>query len=380
MKFWLADLARELDAAADDRALPALSLDRVWISRANTAVIVECLGAAPAIPIAGEAALRAPAVFLAEVAARALGGETTTAPTATNSALPINARSELGRLSDPSVTGARMAASIVEPLALLRDDVPRWRRALPIAAVTLPVVAACLFALIHLPLMQAQQRLGLDRLTTCLDLLSENARTRQTGALLTEYRQVEIYVSGQFGEALRGPAGRALSGSERNAADDALRDYPTVSPQLFAWARQRVEPAIDGYLADDRALTAMVDRVGLPAAVGAIATILLACFSAASVILSIARPGGVLLGWIDISVVDEHGQPISRARSVARAAATWSPLALAAGIPIAVSRAPSLVSTLVMWAPVMLLAAGAAVALRTPSRGIADRVCGTWLV
>src|SRR5262249_50178129 len=45
-KHWLADLARELDAASDERAMPPLSLDGVWIGADNHAKIVEFMPAA----------------------------------------------------------------------------------------------------------------------------------------------------------------------------------------------------------------------------------------------------------------------------------------------------------------------------------------------
>src|SRR6185369_3132981 len=105
VRFWLHDLATEISAAEKDGSLPALALDRVWITADGRAKLLDfpAPGAGrggPPGPPDSAPGLLAPA-FLERVARAALG--------AVPQPLPLHAQNFLGQL--PALPGPEAIAS-----------------------------------------------------------------------------------------------------------------------------------------------------------------------------------------------------------------------------------------------------------------------------
>ena len=91
---------------------------------------------------------------------------------------------------------------------------------------------------------------------------------------------------------------------------------------------------------------------------------------------------GFTLRAFGAALVTADGCPATRFHAVRRTIVTWSPLALAwliftLGPPI---KGTTLRFALLDTLPLALLAGGAIWAWRHPSRGIQDRIVGTWIV
>ena len=93
-----------------------------------------------------------------------------------------------------------------------------------------------------------------------------------------------------------------------------------------------------------------------------------------SVIAAVLVRGAPLLHILEIAIVNRDGSPVSRWRSLSRAAITWSPILL---LPLAF---PILGVSGCLLLLVALGIAGALATLWTPQRALQDRVLGTWLV
>jgi hypothetical protein len=256
------------------------------------------------------------------------------------------------------------------------------RRLIAILASAIPVVIAVLVVAAVIPAWRAQQRTDTDRLVACLDLLRDqrNVTTGRSVELRVEYREVEIYVSGKFGDRLRALNLSGVPSQLRPTATHVIAFYPHVSAAEYEQARQLVEPAFDAYLSRRRNLVRDADRLGMPATLGVVSMIVLGAIAIGSVILSVAKPGGILYDLIGLQVLDAQGRPVTRARSAARALLTWSPLAVVVFAPAAWAAAPSTAVTLYFWSPALLLAAGALATLRRPWRGLVDGLVNTWVV
>lgn len=374
VKRWLADLARELDAATDERAVPPLTLDRVWITADNHAKLIEFLPQTKDTPRTADASS---SLFLAAVANRALGSETS----AHQSRVPVTARRALDRLIDPNAASARAASSILEPLELETDGASFWRRSLGIAIVAAPVVLLSTAAAVSQEVTLINQRQGTDALVACLQLLRDETRPGQLNPYLrVEHDAIEIYVVGKFSPQIRESGDSILPITLRPIWAKALRDHPAVTPQAFERARGLVEPSIDAYLEPGRRTAAMTMRIGIVAAVGGVASAMLAAIGVLGIIVSIVRPGGIVLGWAGLGLVSQSGEEISRRRSLTRALVTWSPVLLILLAPYAADHAPSRLTVLLMWMPAGLMLVAGVATLLSPSRSPADRLCGTWVV
>ena len=82
------------------------------------------------------------------------------------------------------------------------------------------------------------------------------------------------------------------------------------------------------------------------------------------------------------SLVNRKGQPISRIRALARAAIVWAPIvAIAVAVKVGPDIDDASLGWIVMEVALLAIFIGAAVwAMARPTRGIQDRLAGTWIV
>jgi hypothetical protein len=147
---WLADLAREVDAALADRSLGHLTVDRVWITREGHAKLLDFQP--PGISHAALSRMPNSAVsaqiFLSEVATSALAATTSASPgdrRLPRRALPVSASALLDNLAGGGVE--HWSAVVERTTTLLNgaDRVARRRRAATVALCAAMPVAWALF-------------------------------------------------------------------------------------------------------------------------------------------------------------------------------------------------------------------------------------------
>ena len=94
--------------------------------------------------------------------------------------------------------------------------------------------------------------------------------------------------------------------------------------------------------------------------------------------------GGFTLRFFGAAVVNRHGEPASRFRTLWRAAITWAPAGLLSVLFLVLKNwktsQPDIRALTLSSLGLALLVAGAAGAAFHPSRSIQDRLAGTWIV
>jgi uncharacterized RDD family membrane protein YckC len=110
-------------------------------------------------------------------------------------------------------------------------------------------------------------------------------------------------------------------------------------------------------------------------------TVLLLVAAAGSIGSAVTARRAPLLAMRWRAVVDRHGRRAGRLRLLARQLATWGPSVLAA-LHVAEGSASGMASRAMLGGALLLVLCVAAllVLLRTPHRGIADRLAGTVVV
>jgi hypothetical protein len=392
VKPWLTDLTRELGDAESERERPRLSFDRVWITGEGRALLLDF--AAPAsseasAPAERQASSTTP-LFLLAIAQRALEGPRDERVLrhgelpSVSARVPLSIRVALDDLASPMLRTAAEAATILEPLAHVPDNVSRWRRALPIGLAAVPLISV--LSLTAVGSSMTGPMADAHVVSLCLKEIQGGARRNWTPQAWSRREAFEVYVVGRYRPLLTEP--RAFTLTELRGlqpfARVALMEHPRVSPDELAQATALVQPLLDAELQKTRRAAESLERDGLGVILGAAASLVLTPLALGALLLSLFKPGGITIGMAGIAVVNRRGEEISRGRSLLRTAVTWSPIFLTAAVGVLL-RAPSAgtshaPSVVLVWAPVVLMAAGAIWSLLTPERGPQDRLSGTYLV
>jgi len=385
VRHWLFDLTREVAAAAGEGLLPALLAERLWIGADGHARILEQHDdAGGGLPEAQR--------FLYVMATAALSGATFENAKAMtpDTPLPLRARTFLLSLRDAKFASAASLLQGLEDVAETPAAVSKPVRGIQLAASAAMPIGVAAIAVIAILIVAARkpEARPLVRLATLLDQL-EDTEKEVAKDPDPEARQrledLEIYLAEHMAPVIENPAtweskapnvGRR-GGRERARAALERRRIRTAEETRRADAA--VEPILAGRieglskLVNPRAMTGIV-----VATVGG-TFVAIALFAA---IGALVTGSGFTFGPSGVALVNRRGQPISRVRAVWRAAVTWSPIAAAAlgfkfvpDIMKASNTALALQLTLIG-----VLAAGAVWAWLHPSRGIQDRIAGTWIV
>ena len=367
VRFWLLDLATEIRAAQAGGTLVPLTPDRVWITPAGRARLLDW-GVTDTANASTES-------FLREIARRGAPGP-----------LPLHARAFLDRLAGPSPAShdalvQDLSALVGEPAA-----VSRGRRVSHLIITTLPALFMSVMMVVTATIMIWSRKApsaanDLSEALMRLDRL-EDAEERKPA----EENAFEVYVAGKYADLIRDNRtwtegwtllrfnGRSL----RQRAQAILTRHPNPRPEDVAAAAGIVEPFLR--VEQEKASRSASPRglVSLAAFFAAAGSLIMACIGLVS---ALAFRGGLLFRLLGIAVAAVGGEA-SRLRALWRAVIAWSPAALAAVALIMGSPSPtSSTAWLVIEAVSLLLfLAGVAYAVKHPQRGIQDRVAGTWLV
>jgi serine/threonine protein kinase len=369
VRHWLSDLGHELEAAAHDGTLPDLRLNRIWISRASRAILLDF--PSPGVATSSDASL-APQRLLAAVASAALDVEP----------IPLAARELLGVLGREAVPVSQLRRRLTL-LTSGADCVTPWRRGVSIALSSVPLLFVLIAVLAMLPLMSRVMRQDFLLPMNCL--IELNKLEGQTDeASVTLRGALETYCAARYGHLYA----RAGFWSDRRAhqiteplnplARRVIARHPSVSAADAAAAEEVTRARLGEQDTRSGAATGLAIVTALPCAA------LLLC-AAVALVSSLLVRGGVMMRLLGLAIVDRHGARISRLHGAWRALITWSPI-LVLWIYFGISRwiGRSFEETfLTTWLVVLMLGTAAVATAWTiahPARGWHDRLAGTWVV
>jgi hypothetical protein len=385
VQHWMADLARELEAASVDGSTPVLALDRVWITRSSGARLFDFpapgLGAVTDSG-SGEAVADAQH-FLARVAAHALGAGPQAAPARAlpHGPLPRLAQHTLATLERSGFPSGTAVAERAAALTQGPDRVTRARRAASILLANVPLFFALLALSIGLPtavrLLETQ---FLEMSRALVEIRTLDGKTDQES--VTAREALELYAADRFRAKL---ADETTWHDPRSAG--LLTPLRPIAVRILAGTSS---PSDEERRAAHAAAAA---RLGNPVSIRrqavSIATLLPAIVLLVSAIVAVLSAllfrGGLLLRSLGVAVVSPRGSDASRVRAAWRAIVAWSPVLLLWLYLLAWSAAGGEVFDAFSnwWVPAAAAAVailGSAWAILHPSSGAAERLTGTCLV
>jgi hypothetical protein len=398
VRFWLLDLATELEVA-NDREGQTLSLNQVWISEQGRAKLLDFrapgllaapMGETPRFASDNrsepgtiqppDAATSSPHEFLLRVASLSLTGEIpqfgNTGPVgaALRVPLPLHARAIVNSIRDGSDLKS-ISSQLKESLGRPAFVTPLRRVALFLAALWTPI-----FLTVLVMLSDAAPRLKskaeLSALQTCLGRLESLPADSDA----TEEREaLETYIAGRFSPVITNSWAMAQGTAEsidrhQAAAKQILQSRGQPSAEEYAAAKNLVEneipeigpePPVGMRSTDPEARWVWI--LGLASVYG-ICTVILPGWIAA-----LAFRGGVLLRAFGLVIVTKSGEPASRARTLWRSFIASLPFVIASYALHGQSR----------WLAVLPLFIALALAFSSAlmrGRTLQDRLAGTVLV
>jgi len=391
VRHWMADLAREIAAAVRDGSLPALRYERIWITNDDRARLLDW--PPPTAQAETSPAEPDPERFLYGVAAGALRGVDagTAVQQPPSIPLPSAARELLLAMRDGTAGGVDAIAG--RAVALLRDvpEFPRRRRLLQlgVCAMVPVIMVVAVFSVLKMQLRARTADPAAYALQACLNQISGLDKKGDAGLTPAQREQrelLEIYIA----EYLRAPAEEKAAYAKAFPAVSSLQKEYRIAERALARHAQRspeqlkkAEALVATVIANNtRGLEQMNRPVVLWGVLGVIAGGALLFVAVLGLIGALAARGGFTLRAFGARLVTADGRDASRLRALVRAAVAWSPLVLWI---VTVKFAPAVQQTTAATAwlytlVVALVLGGAAWAWRHPSRGIQDRIAGTWIV
>lgn len=384
VKHWVLDLAQELAAAGEDGTMPVLALDRVWITSRNEARLLDVpapgFQASEARPPGGPAGT--PQQFLSSVTLTALG--TPAGGVATGAGrpepLPALARATIDTLSCDGFTSMREVADRAGLLAAGHDRVTRGRRAASLALANVPLILTLIALVVVVPTAVRVVEPDAMAMTNCLIQL--RSLEGRDDAAASDRRALQLYVSDRFGSVLSdedtwtNPRTTKLMAPLRATAARALASGPASSAAERAAAEDVARP----FVAQARGTSVRAVRVGVM-----IVALVLFASAVGALVVAVVLGGPLGLRLLGLAAVGAAGYPAGRLRAASRSVAAWSPVWLwwlyawvwtfGGRQTIDSLSDPGMVALVVT-----VLASGAWWSLRSPSRGAADRLTGTWIV
>jgi hypothetical protein len=394
---WLLELTEELGAsmAAGERFVPGI--EHVWVSDDGHAKLLDWpapgiarpsdVGAAP--DAVGPAAAQR---VLHEVARRGLcGAGSGTRPVVPP---PLSASRIVERLRQGTFDNMEQISESVRS-ATGRERAARGWRAFHLALTGLMPAVVALGGTIGIVSVTSTLAAKPD-----LFLLGRSVSRLNETPSAEERDALEILIAGRLAGAVRDPAASSITGALMlpggglQRVQKALADHPSVTADEVQQAESRLKDFLVKARASGKRLASGVFVWMLSADVAAF----LFFFAAVpSILFALVFRGGLLLRGFGMAVVRPDGREASRARILWRALVAWSPVLFAAALGRQLPASPPggrvgfLASAMnilsnPMFAAVTLSAllavfvVGAVIAVLRPSRGLQDRIAGTFLV
>jgi uncharacterized RDD family membrane protein YckC len=396
VRYWLLDLAEELSLAGKDGTLPKeLGLDRVWITGDGRAKLLDFpapgtnqerwTDAAPTNYQATDAAK-----FLSHVACAALEGNAhaRSAGGPPTMPLPIEARELLTRL--PTADNLDDICESLKSAIRQTPEVTRKRRlAMLCATAGFPIFVA-LFVSAVMYLAGHWQNSEIWQLQQCLVFLDRNVNGRSSGtgdgqtrpSPEAEHEALETYIAGRFRQTVTDTKtwnsfwARTIPTEHRTMAERIVAERSEPSEAELAAAAATLEPIlkrINEFNDETGKISPVV--IGLAQFVGC----WLVFVAIPGVVAAIGSGRGLVMQLFGVRCVTRTGRRASRLRMLWRtivfnAPVLMGPIVLALVVPLVQRVAPSLIAI------VLVLVALVVWSLLLPTRGLADRLAGTFPV
>ncbi len=364
---WLVDVAHELAAQRPDDRVP-LELDRIWILESGRAKLLDDPTEDPA-PAADR--MTAAITLLRAVARVARAGRREPWPEA--------ATRFVDGLDTASPASLSETAHQADALLGGRAEITRGWRGLSIGAmVAVPAMVAVLVVAGLAMLASIERTVPQERRTVGFVLRAVDRQGRR--ALAPADREAALIVlAARYRATLldkslyRPEAFLMLTPSHQAVADAVVQRDDGEAAVRAAAARPAVRK-----LFDDAASNELPPfwQVSLAAFLATLAVVALCALIAA------IATRGVLLRSFGFELVTGDGRRAARWRVLARAAIAWAPI-LAVVLVVFVFRRSGLGDVglaITSGLALLVMLGGAIVAIRQPSRGLQDRLAGTWIV
>lgn len=398
VRHWLSDLAQEIAAGLRDGSPPPLAVENVWIGYDDRARILEWAqpGSGAARTPAADAAtdLASAQRLLYRVATMALTGVTVPSgqDTLPRLPLPLPARTTLLALRDAAfATPAAMIEGVSEAL-VVPAVLPRARRAWQIAAsAALPVMMIVLTVggIIALNQRNPGNRDSLT-LLACLDAIERGEKALAKGpdrdpAAVALKNDAEIYLAEHLSGLIENPDTWTQSFPNMNERGNRARARRALDEHKVRTADEisRADASVAHFMVGQASGLARLATftglwaIAIPVGAGTfVVSILL------SVLGALVTGSGFTFRPLGAALVNARGEPVSRVRALWRAAVTWAPLVVLLVSLKFNPKAPDY-NLRLLFAQTAILAAMLAAAIwaiARPSRGIQDRLAGTWIV
>ncbi|MHB8861246.1 MAG: protein kinase domain-containing protein [Pirellulaceae bacterium] len=387
VRFWLLDVAEELNAGRQDDSLPpVLDLDRVWITADGRAKVLDFR--APRLPAEAEICSNArssdspavsAAIFLKRLATAALEGRVVSAVEVRSRELavpiPVSARSlinDLGRSADASLPVAQLRT-----FTQLNAAVSRWKRAaaLLVCFVGPLTVAACTSIFYHAERQILREHPEVGVLAGYLDyhrsLEEQDARRSAIEIIIADrFRAVVTDLNVWSQPAIDGVLTNV---DDRQRVESFLQAHPKPTAEQIADAERQL-----AHFRAEIAIWTTANQEFYSLSPGVfflgICTALLVLLVIIPGLVSLLLTGNsLLLRSLDVAIVTKDGATASRLRVLWRQSVLWFLvlLALAALIAAAAFGRGLVAAALLTCAVGETLIA---------DRGIHERLAGTWLV
>jgi len=391
VRYWLFDLATELNAGLKDGSLPAvLALDRIWITADGRAKLLDF--PAPGVdaqtpllkssPITGKdfASVRC---FLNQVAIAALESRAvdSTEAAAQTVAVPLAVRAKTLLDKLPAMSGPEFPIDQFELLLQRSAFVSRGRRlGLLAGCVVVPVLWAALFLFgMSITEQFLEQHPDIGEVQHCLHRL-ERIQRKGDGATEHQVKQrdaLEVYVAGRFRGAISDQstwssacARGIITPAQGRIAERVLAAHPDPSEKAVNDAASKLRKFLENR-------SPLLPYPVFTFAVVSVYVTLLLWVAFPSAVCALAFRGGPLLRLLGIAIVTRTGARASRLRVFWRSLITWLPCLLALIVVVPFGK-PGVIWGLPLLLPV--LTALAVWSALMPQRGFPDRIAGTYLV
>ena len=377
---WLLALAHECRAASADGTLPLVALNRLWITRRGDLKIADW--PLPGVATAGDAYragdLGSCQAFLATVAATVLE-RSRSAP------MPVYGRTLLTAIGARSFADFDDLVAACERAAARDATLSMERRLAPIVAASVFASIPLVVVLVSIPQVSLIQLRNLQRIQ--LGVCVRELRAISEGAIDDPSSVKRQAAEMCAAAASRETGARMLADFRRDNPDSvslleaALARYPSV-PIADLEARQADMPATFDVRKLRRESAARLRRDLVAAALrdlGHVPITLLAALGTIAIVWALLLTEGPIYRLLGIAVVHSDGSRVSRMRVVARAVVIWLPALIAwAMLPAPYTDEPWQLAG--AWLPLVVMAVAAVYAARHPTRGIPERLTGTYLV
>ncbi|WP_395751289.1 protein kinase domain-containing protein [Prosthecobacter sp.] len=403
VRYWLRDLAAELDAAAKTASLPdTLTLDRVWITTDGRAKLLD-FPAPGSTASATEMAAPTPQAFLHQVAAAALEGHKVTAHAAAahnvRAPLPLPARQALKALE--STADLHSAAAQLRALTQQPAEVSRWRRFVLFFGTLMPSLFLSAFMAFGMSFYEgwAAKNPAFSAIRGCLmsyeEMLSGVQQPGLENIPVAEARTaMEIYIGGTYGPIVRDPKqwdslmGRSvLPPKVRALVEQIVKDHPQPSAEEVQKARALLQPLLDTRVKERAEAIGMAGKIHTVDIITAsVLCVYLLLTAFLSLFCAVVFRGGLMMRVLGIAVVSDDGTDASRLRMLWRGLIAWSPILLTPFVITYLTRVlrkaglQSVVQGIGLSLMTVLLVALGIAVVAARGRGLHDRLARTWLV